>query len=406
MAGFLSLFSKDRAIREMVDSRNAMARNVIDDPSHGIYDVMIRPQSTLIAGGDSRCRMAVAMVLLKAYADALPVIYIHSGGELADRLNQSAFAVRKGGLVTLPPDPIGCYPNKREAVFAIEQFAVHYGAPLSGKALDCLAFMVDALTKFGEPLTVANLDELFSQPPAKVLFALFGQGLLSQDEFDAETERFQLFIDEYAGAKRVVSLMASLFPRDAAGGSGVFVNDLIEGCRILSIDGSLPTRSAALTAEALLENYAEALRRGNRRAVLLVEDFSTGQSAFLDRLLTSESPRLTKIILCDSFSRMGRRGDDRNAVWNSAPNRIIFRHSDADELSALLGSYTKQTVSAHFGESVSAFGLFPTKDTRVGVAPQPGVRRVLPEEIRALGDGECFIQVRSLPEIIKTCVYF
>lgn len=50
LGGLLSLFSKDRALIDTVDSKNAAARGVVYDPSRGIRDIMYYPQSTLIAG--------------------------------------------------------------------------------------------------------------------------------------------------------------------------------------------------------------------------------------------------------------------------------------------------------------------------------------------------------------------
>ena len=400
MGGLLSLFSKDRALIDTVDSKNAAARGVVYDPSRGIRDIMYYPQSTLIAGGHPTERMVAASAVIKYYAQNRPVLFLNNGGGLYRNLCHSDFAMARGGVVTLPADPISSYASKREAVFAIERFAESSGTPLSGKAYDCLEFMIDGLGKLGHPLNLRSLDELFSNPPAKVLFTLFAEGLISQDEFDAETERFQLFMDDFAGAKRVVSLMASLFSQGSD--REVMINDLIDGNRILSVDLSLTTKRSELATETLLEIYLEALRRRGQNAILIAEEISMGRYAFLDSLLTDNSSGLTKILLCQDINSLGRNDDEMKAVWNRYPNRVILWHENAEALSGLLGTYTMQTVSTHFGETQSSFGLFPSRSASMTVAPQPGIRRIPPEEIRSLGDRECFIQTSVMPEIIKT----
>ena len=149
MADFLSLFSKERAMMNTIDDRNAMARGVVYDTARGIRDLLYNPQSTIIAGGGYFTRMAIASALLKSYADQLPVIYIHCGSVFSQKFAASGFATQRGGVVTIPPDPLACYSSKRAAIYAIEEFANSSGSPLSGKAHDCLEFMTDALMKFG-----------------------------------------------------------------------------------------------------------------------------------------------------------------------------------------------------------------------------------------------------------------
>ena len=390
MGGLLSLFSKDRALIDTVDSKNAAARGVVYDPSRGIRDIMYYPQSTLIAGGHPTERMVAASAVIKYYAPNRPVLFLNNGGGLYRNLCHSDFAMARGGVVTLPADPISSYASKREAIFAIERFAESSGTPLSGKAYDCLEFMIDGLGKLGHPLNLRSLDELFSNPPAKVLFTLCAEGLISQDEFDAETERFQLFMDDFAGAKRVVSLMASLFSQGSD--REVMIHDLIDGNRILSVDLSLTTKRSELATETLLEIYLEVLRRRGQNAILIAEEISMGRYAFLDSLLTDNSSGLTKILLCQDINSLGRNDANRAILW----------HENAEALSGLLGTYTMQTVSTHFGETQSSFGLFPSRSASMTVAPQPGIKRIPPEEIRSLGDRECFIQTSVMPEIIKT----
>ena len=399
MADFLSLFSKERAMMNTIDDRNAMARGVVYDPARGIRDLLYNPQSTIIAGGGYFTRMAIASALLKSYADQLPVIYIHCGSVFSQKFAASGFAMQRGGVVTIPPDPLACYSSKRAAIYAIEEFANSSGSPLSGKAHDCLEFMTDALMKFGESLTIQNLNELFENPPAKVLLALLSEQLISRDEFDMETEHMSFFIEEYASARRVISLMSSLFSTDNRNQS-VVLNELIDDNRLLSLDYSIPTHTATLMMETVLQNYSEALRRKNKPAVLLIEDVSSGSLPFLDKLTAIHSSQIIKIIVHSDIAHV----NPLTSVWNATPNKIIFSHPNgADAVSELFGNFTKQTICNQRNKSTPFFLLFPTTEEGVSIAPQV-TQRILPEEIRSLSENECFIQTETLPYILKTMI--
>ena len=101
------------------------------------------------------------------------------------------------------------------------------------------------------------------------------------------------YIEEFASARRVISLMSSLFSTDNCNQS-VVINDLIDSNRILSLDYSIPTHTATLVIETVLQNYSEAMRGKNKSAVLLIEDVSSGNLPFLDKLTTIHSPQIIK----------------------------------------------------------------------------------------------------------------
>ena len=92
------------------------------------------------------------------------------------------------------------------------------------------------------------------------------------------------------------------------------------------------------------------------------------------------------------------------SVWNATPNKIIFSHPNgADAVSELFGNFTKQTICNQRNKSTPFFGLFSTTEEGVSIAPQV-TQRILPEEIRTLSENECFIQMETLPYILKTMI--
>ena len=403
------LCTEEQALIMNVKKRNAEEKQINSDPATGLSFVFDDvPTDILVSGGNPAVRECIVSSLIRNFAGDSSVFFLHCGNAVfSHKLKQSRFAESRGGVLSLPVDPIAHCSEIVAAASIISRFAKDAEFPLSTSGYDMLEFYLSALMKLNGRIVLPDLRDLVAVPPAQVLVTLMHENLITLDDFNTDSERMKISIGEYPSVRRAVGRMAEIF--GCLSGHSADVPSLYSVAAkhgIFELDMGSLDDDKLLLLNTLTHVCTQCLGQSRSRALFVLENIPKDCSASFDRLVATASGKIVKIISCsDVFSVCSGSKDRLNGMWSSVTNKIILRHSDssADAISGMLGTCTQWRVVAGVGKDKGGLKLFPEKHTQLNVEADHNSKRVEPGEIRALDETAGFIVTES-KVIVKTQV--